>query len=328
MSDLIDLLRAHDPERGGTIAPPIEPLLARLDDSAASPSAADHARRARRARSVAFLLAGALAAAAIAAVIVIATGVTGGKRSRATVVPGAGDDGPVIIHMVTRNYFEDPDGRHVRAYMQDGHGHRVGTMDGIVERWATASPPRSRQLMHFKPGPGMPGGFSDETYDGPVHAIRTSWDRGVRTDRTPANAVVVPETPSTRLLNGTEDSVDAVRDMLASGEARRDGETTRDGRRLLRLVATTPVRRHGRRGVQPATRTVYLFDAKTLDPVEIDRVMVMPKPRKISPALAKRLIPLRGGGYAGPTNRTVFEQYERIPLTAKTEHLLELGGGR
>lgn len=144
---------------------------------------------------------------------------------------------------------------------------------------------------------------------------RSSWEGRTRVARVPRRFERPPaDAPAgTVLLVGTDDPVQTVRTMLDVGEVRRAGETTRDGRRVLRLVADPPARRDAPRHTERA-RTVYLIDAETYAPVEIEQRLLMHS---------------RGGRrVAGPITRISFQRYERLPVTPENERLLQLSGKR
>jgi hypothetical protein len=335
MTDPIDLLRAHDPERAGAPAPPIEALLARLDDEPPprSPSRGEeagatgaHAAGARRRRRLARrMLALALPSLAVAVALFVVLGAGGGRTdviaaARAAVAPEG-----AIVHVRWRTTIEQPDGRPVEMVMQGPHGRAVGLGSGPVDRWSASSTRRWREVERLLPDRRrrMPGGTREQAFAGGILTTRDwilttrdYWTSRARTQR------VRPETHPLRrgaadraLLTGTTDPLALVRQLLDSGEAREAGETTRGGRRLLRLVSEFPGRDLGRRGWMSGLRTTYLLDAESYAPVEVERVP-LPAPGQRTPA----------GQIAGPTWRTVFEAYERLPLTAANERLLRFGG--
>jgi len=97
--------------------------------------------------------------------------------------------------------------------------------------------------------------------------------------------------------------------MLDEGEVRRAGETARDGRRVLRLVADVSA---APRPSAPFERTVYLIDAESYAPVEVERRLLRRDRGHLRPA--------------GPIVHIRFERYERLPMTLENEHLLGLAG--
>lgn len=321
MTDVIELLREQDPARAPADPPPFDALLARLDaepDPGSPAHRAGHVRTRRRALTV------ALAAVAAALAVVLTASEIGGHRTdvlaeaRAAVAPEG-----YVVHTLARTTMVHPDGRAVGGPMH-ARGRAVGRMDGPVERWSGAEG-RWRELRRFPSGPGMRGGWADHAYADGVLRSRFSWRRGVRSQRVPdVYADAMRRIGAGQMLQiGTADPLATVRRMLDSGEAREAGETTRDGRRLLRLVAESPALRVRRRGAGAhrglRTTTTYLIDATTYAPVEVETV-----PR-FEPAVtdAKTGRPLLGW-----TTRTTFLRYERLPLTASTERLLRLGGRR
>ena len=107
------------------------------------------------------------------------------------------------------------------------------------------------------------------------------------------------------------DPVAGIRELLASGDLKAAGETTLDGRRVLRLVAQEPQRNTTAKDLSPAT-IEYLVDASTYVPVRItqdDRV-------EIAGNDGSRRSFLR--------RVTTFETFERLPLTPENEALLRL----
>lgn len=298
MTDLMELLRAHDPQRDGAEPPPFERVRSRLDADPPPPAGAglDVGRR-RRSRRALTALAVVIAVAIPVAAI---TGLDGGRTdivaaARAAVAPSEG----VIVHTVSRMTWTQPDGRPVLGVMQDGHGRAVGTIDGRVERWMTSDPPRWRERRTFPPFGDAPGGTAEQTVDGTVTRTRVSWRSGVVEDRSPLPRPTLPEGAA---MAGAMDPVAAVRMLLDQGRLRLAGEATLDGRRVVQLVAETPARA-ARGGFTPARTTTYFVDAQTYEPVE-----------------------MRQRENTAPGLRIVFERYERIPLTDETARLLELGG--
>ncbi|MDO8212726.1 hypothetical protein [Conexibacter sp. CPCC 206217] len=318
MTDVIELLRAHDPERDGGQAPPIGPLLARLGEDP------EPARPGRPRRPSRVAVAVTLACLAAVAIVAVAVGGSGGDDRRdGTAVHDVPAAGSVIVHTIARTRVFQPDGRPVRQVMGSVDGRSIGTMDGPVERWSATAPNRWRQIQRFLPSGRMPGGTDERAYADRVERMRMPWQPGVTVRRAGSGdglgAGVGPGAPASRvLLAGTTDPRAAVRRMLDSGEAEADGEVTRGGRRLLRLVATTAARRPKPRAYIPATRTVYLIDAETHAPVEVERFSGRPWRPGTRPRGAPDL--------AGPVFRTTYESYEQLPLNDETAPLLRFGG--
>jgi len=313
MSDPIALLRAHDPERGGTSAPPIELLLARIDAEPAprrsrgGGASAGPPHRTGPARAARGLFALALAGAAVAVLVLLLAGGGGGGEDRA-LVPA--DGGPrAIVHVRYRTVVSQPNGRPVDAIFE-----RLGTMDGAVDRWATERPRRWREYQRFLPdrARGLPGGSTEQAYaDG---FMRTRYGGRRRDHRQRLNPGAHPRrryTAANELRNGTLDPRGAVREMVARGYARADGETVRDGRRLLRYVHEAEGRDLGRRGALSGVRVTYLLDAATHRPVEI---------------LSETLPPPGRNTVGGLTHRTVYEVYETLPPTPENLRLLRFRG--
>jgi hypothetical protein len=335
MSNLIDQLRAHDPERDGTPAPPIERLLERIEREPASggregrgrrrvglPGSAPGPRRAveprstgpaRVARSV---IAIGLAAAAVAAVVAVLAG--GGNPEPAAPAGADGTSPRLIVHVRSRVLMTQPDGRPIEGVFGGGRGRTVGTMDGPTDRWSTATPRRWRQITRYLPSRRnhAGGGTTEQAYADGRLQTRDSWRRGTRSQ------VVHPERHPPRryaatraLREGTADPRAAIEELVATGQVRAMGETTSsDGRRLLRYVGEQPGRDLGRRGSMSGLRTTWLLDAADYRPVEVVTVPTAP------PGWRFR------GPYPGITNRTVFEVYETLPPTAENLRLLRMGG--
>lgn len=312
MTDVIELLRAHDPERDGAAAPPIEPLLGRLGEEP-DPRRSSPRRRGRVAVAV------ALACLAVIALVAVALGGGGGGDRRDALVPadGAVVPGPVIVHTISRTTIALANGRRGGASMD-----RIGTMDGPVERWSTTGPPRWREVATLLPGRDMPGGTIEQAYaDGAVR-FRQSWKRRSELQR-PHSAegglagfsigAAAMSASARALITGVTDPRAAIDAMVESGEMRRAGATTRHGRPLLRLIAVREGSRRRGGGIVPASQATFLVDAETYVPVE-----------------ASTAIDLDVDG-SGPhrfttQSRTVFDVYENLPLTAKTAALLRFGG--
>lgn len=302
MTDPIELLRAHDPERGGTPAPPIAPLLARLDDQ--PPPSRSRALRRRGRRPVAAVV--ALTSLVLVAAVFAVAGIDGGANGPgrgAGHAPAAADD--LIVHIRYRSWWEQPSGKRFGARMQD-RGRSIGLGDGPVDRWSADMPPRWRALTVLRASRGMPGGTTEEVHAGGVTRRRYSWRAG--TTQVPDLDGPSDGEIGRALRRGTADPRGVVRRMLASGEARRAGTVVRGGRRLVRLVAETPSRRARDGFVMAGARSTYLLDADTYEPVEISSE------------------PVARGRRAGPVIRTVFDVYELLPLTPASERLLQFGG--
>jgi hypothetical protein len=310
MSDLIELLRAHDPERDGTEAPPIAPLLARIEQEPARArtigAPAGPPRRTGPARAARGIFALGLAAAAIVVLALLLAG--GGGRDEQALVPA--DGGPrAIVHVRYRTVMSQPNGRPLNAVMQG-----VGTMDGAVDRWSTERPRRWREYERFLPARGLPGGSTEQAYaDG---FMRTRYPGRRRDRRQRLNPGAHPPrryTAANELRGGTLDPRGAVRKMVAVGYARADGETVRDGRRLLRYVHQAEGRDLGRRGSMSGVRITYLLDPETYRPVEIVSETLPP------PGRDEKTYPDMG-------SRTTYETYETLPPTAENLRLLQFRG--
>lgn len=337
MSDAIDRLRAHDPERHGSPEPPpVERVLALIaaEEARAAYEPAPDRRRVRgstrpfaparqlrgsapsgahltlpaRAVSTAFAL--GLAAAIVAATLLVALGggPAGGPPSLA---PGSPASLASIVHVRSRSFVERDGRRQTRIWRHNGR--EIGDVDGPVDRWSTASPMRWRQVRQLPPVPGseMPGGTREETYADGLRQRRSSvggsriWRRAIqpelwKRDRTSALG---------DLLKGTADPRAAIQELMANGFLAADGEEVRDGRRLRRFAE-----RLANDGAHPGSffgRTIVLLDAESWMPVEISTERTTSDGRPSGP-------PVSAG--------EVFEVYEVLPPTEENLRLLELGG--
>jgi hypothetical protein len=300
--DIIALLKAHDPEPAATQAPSIESLLARLDAAAGAPRDSLSPSRAPRR-----LVAAALATAAAVVVAALTIGIGGERAGVVEEARAAVAADGAIVYTVTRTTFHNPDGSLVPAQMQGGRQQSLGII-GSIERWSAESPERWRSVMHVLPYRGSRGGTSTSAYADGVVRTRLSWEERIRTFRVPIRLRPPVGAPTgAALLAGVDDPLQTVRMMLDEGEVRRGGETTRAGGRILRLVADAPARPH-----IASERTVYLIDAETYAPVEVERRSFRRDHGHLRPA--------------GPIVRIRFERYERLPMTPENEQLLRLGG--
>ncbi|MBB4664691.1 hypothetical protein [Conexibacter arvalis] len=309
MSDLIELLRAHDPERDGTEAPPVAPLLARIEQEparrGASGAPAGPPRRTGPARAARGLFALGLAAAAVAVLVLL---LAGGGRDEQALVPA--DGGPrAIVHVRYRTVMSQPNGRALGAVMQG-----VGTMDGPVEQWSTERPRRWRRYERFLPDrqQRLPGGSMEQAYaDGFMRTRYAGNRRDLRRRLEPGAHPRRRHTAANTLRDGTLDPRGAVREMVARGYARPDGETVRDGRRLLRYVHQSEGRDLGRRGSMSGVHVTYLLDPETYRPVEIVS--------EATPVPGRRT-------FGGLTHRTIYEVYETLAPTPENLRLLRFRG--
>jgi hypothetical protein len=315
--DAMRLLRAHDPERGGAVAPPIERLLERLEGEPGSARPTPPPRTHRRPVAV------AVALACIAAVAVVAVAVGGGGGHVTAPAPaGNTPGGAVIVHTISRTTFDNAKRGRPRGPTMQGRGRSIGTLDGPIERWSAPAQRRWRQLITLLPGRAMRGGTMEQAGAGRAVRTRRSWDGKVERIHGggAVNAFIMaapggsPDALGYELATGVPDPAATVRAMVARGEARANGETTREGRRLLRFFGETPREQGEGNSFRPASRTTYLVDADSYAPVEIVTAVDLAQP---------------GSRFAGRFNQsstTVFERYENLPLNSSTARLLRFGG--
>lgn len=334
--ETIARLRALDPERTGTAAPPIDRLLARLDAEPDDPrgeertsaaagrrqtSAPRESGRRRPRRPIAAAVALACLAAVAVAALLLGGGNTAEQRDDALVPAG---DGAVIVHTVSRTTYGGKNGRRTGATMMDRGSRPIGTLDGPIERWRATAPTRWRTVTTVRAGDGMPGGTMEETYARGTTRIGSSWSRRVAVHRTRLGLsgglgfAVWPGAAGadgSALIAGVEDPRATVERMLASGEAHAGGRRRYGGETLPRFVSIAPERRVGD-GIQPAARVIYLLDPDSYAPVVVES--------------ASRLLRNPNGGDLPDRwharTRTVFDVYETLPLTSETAPLLRFGG--
>jgi hypothetical protein len=327
MSDVMDELRALDPERDGSSgAPPLGWLRALLDTEPDPPrrrfgrraAGARRSPRSPRRRPIAV----AVALACLAALAAIAIAVLGGSASdprRDALVPA---NGPAIVHVVVDALEPGPT-------IQTGEARSRGKLDGPVERWSTAEDRRWRELMPLDPIGGARGGTIDLTFSDGLLRKRESWSRKVHVQRLGGRArrnqgsnwaLVVGLAPiahseaGLRFVMGVADPRAFIEQMVRNGDLRAAGAMVRDGRRLLRFTGASGASGTQHGGSRPATRATYLLDPNTYAPVEVET-------RYDLLALGQRRRP-RFVNHS--TLR--FPVYETLPLNAETERLLTLGG--
>ena len=221
-----------------------------------------------------------------------------------------------IIHVVTRT---ERSGLAVKGsgdqIWVDDHGRPLGRFSNRTERWAAIDPLRERSRFTIVPERGGTPHTIDFTYADGVTQIKQSWTDKVQSD--PVSGAEYAEQRGR--INPAEpgpDPVAGIRELLASGDLKAAGETTLEGRRVLRLVAQEPQRNTTPKGDSPATRIEYLVDASTYVPVRItqdDRVEIAGNEDD------------RDGSRRSFLRRvTTFETFERLPLTPENEALLRL----
>ena len=301
MTDLMDRLRAADPVREEPLAPPLEPLLARLEAKppagrrAAARQGPLAARRRRAGRPRALI-------PAFAAVLVLALAVVFARGGDPDVVAEAREalaTSGEVVHIVTR--LDDAPTLLV-PYVENGR-RVTGTASKRVESWVALDPVRSRTRMTILPrGSGAPRTTEFDTADG-VTRFAQSWDDKLLVMRLPARARRDIErlklTPSPLRLG--PDPLVSIRELLASGGLKPAGETTFEGRRVLRLRGSEPLGGTKRRP-RPRLEVEYLVDAETYAPVR------MTMRSTVDDTVMRR----------------TFEVYERLPATPANLALLRI----
>ncbi|MDO8184595.1 hypothetical protein Q5424_13620 [Conexibacter sp. JD483] len=322
MSDVIDRLRALDPEPDGRSgAPPLGWLRALLDAEPEPPSRVRRPHRApgpRRRGPIAV----AVALACLIALALVAVAVLGGGKDEDGLVP-AHSEQPVVVHVVVDAVEPGP-------VIQIGEGRNRGRLDGPVERWSDVGGQRWRERTTLSRARGLPGGTIDTAFEKNVERTRESWSRRVRVQRDPGRSGAtfgsniallnglspLAHTDAGRaFIAGVPDPRGAIEAMIARREIRAAGETIRDGRRLLRFTGETAARRtRPGNGFWPATRSTFLLDPDSYVPFEIEcRYAFLPQ----SPRQPPR--------FTGHTTLR-FLVYETLPLSRRTESFLRLGG--
>lgn len=335
MSDLLDQLRALDPERDGSSgAPPLGWLRALLDAEPPPrrrPITGRCAPHPRQGRPVAV----AIALACLAALALVAAVVFGGSSAnprRDALVPAvrAPVSGPAIVHVVI-------EARGRRGALVDMPGvYSPGRGAGIVslERWsAIGGRWRERSTISGT------GDHYEQSFAGGIQLTRRS-DRGevlpmhgtgsrqtgmglgsrVMTLGLPNDITLMSTAPQQRdsgraLVAGVRDPRATIEAMVRRGDARPAGEVVRDGRRLLRYVSSAPEQRTAV-GTRPGYEIRYLLDARDSTPVEITIAT------EYAIEVEGREKPLTTRSWT----QLSFPVYELLPQTRRTELLLNLGG--
>jgi hypothetical protein len=203
-----------------------------------------------------------------------------------TALPGGGGD---VDAVAAARAALAPDGEIVHMKIELREGERLFMPS---EQWYAANPTRWRTRFE---GPRIPGektrietGFSDgrlRFYDERTDTV-TIW----------RNAKV-PHATAPGLFGG--DPATDLREQLGNGDVRDDGVVTYDGRPARRLVREHTVK-------QMKQRFVYYTDPVTFEPIG-GQLSIRHKDGRI---------------LGGP--RFTVTKYERLPLNATTERLLEL----
>ncbi len=310
MTDLMHRLRAADPIRDELEPPPVDTLLARIEESPPATEPRRGRRRGGRVAGSAALRRRALVPA-IVALLAVSTVVGLGQRSSPDVVAEAraalGSSGE-IIHVVSRMSYTstgvpelDP------PILRDEEGRPLGRVSDRSERWTALDPLRERTRYTVVPEGGGAPHTMDITYADGIMRVEQSWMKELQTNKLAEEKY---ESVRGELSPGRPgpDPVAGVRALLAGGELTAAGEQTLDGRRVLRLVGEEAHYGEGA-GHSGSTKVEYLVDAFTFVPVRItyDDVVV------------------DRGRTVGSLRRVVtFEAFERLPATPANEALLRL----
>jgi hypothetical protein len=237
---LLDRLRAANPVTEELVAPSFAPPPVR--------------RRSRRPLALAF------AAVAALAVLVLATSSSPSVVAQAQEALGAPDQ---IIHTVIVTQVFQPDGKPQPqpALKLDGE---VLPISNRSERWVAFNPVRTRTRMFFD------GSTKTIDFDYADGELRTKepWEPEIRTTHLDAGAFEAwLSDPSPAQAGG--DPVAGVRAMLDDGRLRADGQTSLNGRAVVRLVGhqDPPPPLDGAHGF--AVDVEYLVDASSYEPVQV-----------------------------------------------------------
>lgn len=288
--------------------------------TAAEPRSFDRPRRRVVRRASVLAAAAALGLAAAFVVPRVVGGADAIDEARAAiVVPRDG-----ILHTVVR--YRHGAGISMGTYFDgapEGGGKIVGRTTGDSERWAATDPWRQRWIEFLRKPDG--GEATIQSAIGPTEqSYRTSWE--ARTDVEPISKRQWREMENIRRRLGTdlrgaaegfnEDPVTAIEALLRSGRLRDDGSADLGGRDVRRLVGREPGFRDQGGTWSPGVEFVYFVDDETYAPVEVRSTQILPaRPNDPEPAARKeRRI----------TERWTFETFERLPLNAQTERLLEI----
>ncbi|MDA0174057.1 hypothetical protein OJ998_33455 [Solirubrobacter taibaiensis] len=230
MNDVTDRLRAANPVKEEPALPPVEPLLARLDDAPAR-------RRPRR------LLVPALVLSLLVAIVAVSElrgpDVDVVAEARAAL---GGPDG--IVHVIAREERFNPDGTLV---------DRSGTTSEI---WSARDPLR----FHVRDG-----GFEAAYADGVV----TTREDGKPASSTRLDVAARRATEdidnNTGLTQPGRDPLPVIGRLLAEGKLEPAGTTELDGRKVQRLVGSEPAPD----AMTPGVEVEYLVDASTYLPLRL-----------------------------------------------------------
>ena len=238
-----------------------------------------------------------------------------GQRSSPDVVAEArqalGTSGE-IIHVVTRlDYVVEGAKGPVNMLIEEGEGLPHGYLADRTERWTALDPLRERSRFTFRPRRGEEPSSIDYMFADGRTESRNSESDELETGRLTeeeygrGRGAGRPGDPG-------PDPVAAVRKLLADGELKAAGETTVDGRRVLRLAGQEPDPDADSKRLAEQ-KVEYLVDADTFVPV---RISIQEVGYGISPGRSMRV--------AGIRRVITFEVFERLPMTPENEALLQL----
>ena len=331
MTDLMQRLRDADPVTDDSAPPPVEALLARLED--AGPATAGHAaRRARRGRPAgrerraggAGRLGGTLGAPAVvvghrrrtlvSAIIALAVAASVVGLQQRSMSPDVvaearealGTSGE-IIHLLTRlDYTVDGAPPASNVVLDDDQGRPLGHLSDRTERWTALDPLRERSRFTIVPEDGGAPHTTDYIFADGVAELRHSWTDKVQTEKLSqaqyerVRGELSPGQPGA-------DPVAGVRKLLADGDLTAAGEETLDGRRVVRLTGEEPSPNGTAQRPFPPRKIEYLVDATTFAPVRITYDDLVED----------------GGEKVNALRRVItFEVFERLPMTPENEALL------
>lgn len=309
MTDLMHRLRAADPVRDELEPPPVDTMLARIEESPTTEPRRGR-RRGNRVAGSAALRRRALVPA-IVALLAVATVVGLGQRSSPDVVAEAraalGNSGE-IIHVVSRmSYTSTGVPELAPPILRDEEGRPLGRMSDRSERWTALDPLRERTRYTIVPEGGGEPHTTDITYGDGVMQVSHSWMDKLQTDNLSEEKYESVRGELSPTQPGA-DPVAGVRELLADGRLKTAGEEQLDGRRVLRLVGEQAQRVPGTEKF-PAIKVEYLVDAGTFEPVRITYDDVIVDRDKV----------------VGSLRRVVeFDLFERLPMTSANEALLRI----
>ncbi len=342
MSDVLDGLRALDPERDGSSgAPPLGWLRVLLETEPARrprrrfarlPGGRRRTPRTPRRRPIAVAVALACLAALVAVAIAVLGGSSSEPRGDDALVPAVRTPvtGPAIVHVV----IEARDRRGGLISMPGVYAPGRGAGIASLERWsAIGGRWRERSTItgsgdHYEQS--FAGGIqltrrSDSGEVLPMHGTGSRqrgmglgtrmMTLGIPLDPRLSGAAPQQRDSGHALVAGVRDPGATIEAMIRRGDARPDGEVVRDGRCLRRYVSSAP-QREVSQGRAQAYDVVYLLDAHDATPVEVSirTELSMPVEGQQKPLTLRR------------TTRLTFPVYETLPLNRRTEPLLRLGG--